>query len=543
MATRIKRYEAPLDQLDALLARIEAEMGPEAELETREFRRGQFLGMFGGRRMVEIVAILDIGTLGAGSQPEAASAQATKPDEPQLAEPETVDSSPPAEAPAPAEPTVPTASNVEVQQYTPRPKVSRVDSVDLTSREDEGTVEPRTSRIDLTADEPSLSAEPSQSSKPQPQPKNTAPREDAAAEPDTDKDTPDEATVTADADISPERTEELNSLKSDISEIKSALQQLLERENQLKEQLAAAEEPPEPGSGKPLDELETAIDVTDLRQVVDPVALDKGITLPAIHRRVYDRLLEWNVGPYDAIELLNTSLEGLAQETEVSEELLLNEIFRTICRNILVSEGTKLRGAPPGKVIALVGATGVGKTTTVAKLAAHFAFQQNRRISMVSLDNYRIAAAEQLRTYADIMGLELDIVFNRSEFDEVLTERLNCDLVLVDTAGRAPTNSKQIYELREIFSAHPPDEVHLVISASTKADDLRMMLESFKPLSYDHVILSKLDETRSMGCLYNLIKYCKSPISFFTVGQSVPEDLRPATLKFVQNWIEKGRIT
>ena len=85
--------------------------------------------------------------------------------------------------------------------------------------------------------------------------------------------------------------------------------------------------------------------------------------------------------------------------------------------------------------------------------------------------------------------------------------------------------------------------MHLVVSASTKADDLRMLLENFAPLSYDHVIVSKLDETRSLGCLYNLVKHCPLPISYFTVGQSVPEDIRTASLSFVRTWIEQGRIS
>ena len=276
---------------------------------------------------------------------------------------------------------------------------------------------------------------------------------------------------------------------------------------------------------------------------MDPLLLDRGLSLPDIQRRVYDRLLDWNLSPYDAIDLVNRALAASASAREVTEEQMLSQVFREICRNVLLAEGIQLRPVPPGKVVALIGATGVGKTTTIAKLAAHFAFQHGKRVSLVSLDNYRIAAAEQLRTYAEIMGLDLDIVFSRDEFDQVLTRRHSSDLVLIDTAGRSPMNTQQIYELRSIFSAHPPDEVHMVVAASTKGDDLRLQLENFAPLSYDHLILSKLDETRSLGCLYNLTKYCQLPISYFTVGQSVPEDVRVANLPFVRTWIEQGRIS
>jgi flagellar biosynthesis protein FlhF len=140
------------------------------------------------------------------------------------------------------------------------------------------------------------------------------------------------------------------------------------------------------------------------------------------------------------------------------------------------------------------------------------------------------------------MGLDLDIVFSKAEFDTILSRRRSSDLILIDTAGRSPNNTKQIHELREIFTAHPPDEVHLVMAAGTRRDDMRLILDAFKPLSYDHVIVSKLDETRSLGALFNLTRSCTLPISYFAVGQSVPEDIRTATLPFVKQWISQGRV-
>jgi flagellar biosynthesis protein FlhF len=275
---------------------------------------------------------------------------------------------------------------------------------------------------------------------------------------------------------------------------------------------------------------------------VNPLLLDPAGAFGAVQRQVYDRLLDWNIGHYDAVELINSALTRLEQGNAPAADDLTQAISEDICRNVLLGDGIRLVRTPPGKVVALVGATGVGKTTTVAKLAALFAFQHGKRVSLVSLDNYRIAAAEQLRTYSDIMGIDLDIVFSKDEFDAVLTRRRTSDLVLIDTAGRSPNNAKQLYELKDIFSAHPPDEVHLAMPASTKRDDMQLVLEAFKVLSYDHVIVSKLDETRSLGAIYNLTKHCKLPISYFTVGQSVPEDIRTATLPFIQKWITQGRI-
>ena len=575
MATRIKRYETEDGRYDELLARIEAEMGPEAQLETRRFRRGGFLGLFGGRWMIEVVAVLEV-------QHQPASAPAATPEP--VAEPdgnggtpeEPVTDGPAAPRPpagrkrkvdlradepveleepdgksgqaAKAGPVIPAPGVIPREVRRPAPPISRwsdkqagaearisADARQFSHQQQAREAGAATARADTPVPDPPVE-------QPVPQPVS------GTVKP---------ANATEDQAPSIPKTEdkaskEIAELKDSISELRDTIKLLADQQ---KEALASrpADTPPPatetvvkpafPDLTKMTPEQVVGMLSGGTGRVADPLALDQGANLQDAQRRVYDRLLDWNIRSYDALELINTALAEAGSGPLPSEEEMLGLIFRDICRNILVSEGLQLRTSPPGKVVALVGATGVGKTTTIAKLAAQFAFQHNARVSFVSLDNYRIAAAEQLRTYADIMGLELDIVFSRDEFDQVLTQRRACDLTLVDTAGRSPANTKQIYELREIFSAHPPDEVHLVVSASTKADDLRMLLENFEPLSYDHVIVSKLDETRSLGCLYNLSKYCQLPISYFTVGQSVPEDIRTANLSFVQTWIEQGRIT
>jgi flagellar biosynthesis protein FlhF len=605
MATRIKRYEARLDQLDQLLARIESEMGPNAELETREFRRQRFLGLFGGQRMVEVIAVLEVD----GSEEQARTTARPRP----VFATELSIGAPREETPRAAAPSAATPTTDQAEQAEQAAPAKPVDFPSPPAQES-GAGAPVTSqprRVDLSADEPArFDLEPTSgvaetrittdaeqfvrqaaadeelkrrqqavyearaaALKPEVPPeqhsRSTIPAMDQPA-----KDAPrarSEQGAPTDADQpvdKPEAASELADLRDTIAELKQTVKLLAASQQQRQDVDAMPSAPPEtPPTSADEPEVPTAapagVDAAEAvtaeqppqpavapaaetpqpATVADPVVLDHSTGLPDTHRRVYDRLLDWNIGPYDALELLNAALEQTADSPAATEELLLKAVFREICRSILLSEGIQLGPAPPGKAVALVGATGVGKTTTIAKLAAQYAFQQGRRVSLVSLDNYRIAAAEQLRTYADIMGLELDIVFSREEFDQVLTQRRSSDLILVDTAGRSPLNSKQVYELREIFAGHPPDEVHLVVAASTKGDDLRMLLESFEPLSYDHVIVSKLDETRSLGCLYNLIKHCQLPISYFTVGQSVPEDIRTANLEFVRAWIEQGRIS
>lgn len=553
MATRIKRYEERLERLDALLARIEAEMGPYAELETREFVRGRFMGIFGGARMVEVIATLEVdGESTPETQPDRAGRiQPPFAFEPEsgaraAAEPRNEAGYAATQAPAPAGAP---SQHIDLQadepasvllDAAPEPEPDRAASESAplftpasAAAPPPAPGQPATLHAELPA-YPTLLLEPSAGPAASPEPEG----QPSPVQP------PEEGLPAA----------QIKDLQQSISELQQTMQQFIEHQRSINAVVAAqAVQPaPEPLSGPVTGnlfaEFEEEASAGDLAGVPDALSIDAAAGLTNVQRTVYDRLLDWNIGPYDSMELLNKALESLPSETAPSLDDLMQAVTRDICRNILLGGGIKLRKSPQGKVVALIGATGVGKTTTIAKLAAHFSFNEGKRVSLISLDNYRIAAAEQLRTYTDIMGIELDIVFSRDEFDLVLTERSHNDLILIDTAGRSPLNDRQIYELKDIFSAHPPDEVHLVIAAPTKADDLRLILENFAPLGYDHIIVSKLDETRSLGCVYNINKYAAQaggrgvPISYFTVGQSVPEDIRMAQPGFIQAWIEQGRI-
>lgn len=557
MATRIKRYEERLDRLDQLLARIEDEMGPLAQLETREFHRGRILGLFGGLRMIEIVATTEVelnnrppgrnsepalkeaplvsGGLSEKGEPlvrefEQKHPQTSADDTGLTAFAQAVDNGQrniDLHADAPVD--LPFVSEGEVEKQQLGTQKSPPQIAAIVSLADGASVFEAGQGPGLGAPNP-----------------GTIPGEVAAPAKGEEKTLLSAASAQVQpelgpsmgvAETKPAHLASPTTSNDDLAEIKDTISELKQTIGLLVAQSQASQQNPPP---------ESSVDVGHpgavTQQLVNPLAIDPGTMFSGIQRNVFDLLLDWNIGPYDAIDLINTALNAYEDPAQLNKESLAQVVIRDICRNVLLSGGIKLSPAPPGKVVALVGATGVGKSTTIAKLAARFTFQGGKRVSLVSLDNYRIAAVEQLRTYTDIMGIDLDIVFSGDEFDQILTERAHNDLTLIDTAGRSPLNTKQIFELRDIFSAHPPDEVHLVVSASTKGDDLRTILENFEPLSYDHVIVSKLDETRSLGCVYNINKLCRMPISYFTVGQSVPEDIRTATLSFIQSWIDKGRI-
>ena len=180
------------------------------------------------------------------------------------------------------------------------------------------------------------------------------------------------------------------------------------------------------------------------------------------------------------------------------------------------------------KVVALVGATGVGKTTTVAKLAANFRLRSGIKMGLVTVDTYRVAAVEQLRTYAEIIELPMKVVTNPLEMRRALDDLAGLDLVLIDTAGRSPKDDLQIQELKSLLAEAHVDEVHLVLSLTTSLRGLEASAAKFAGAGTTALILTKLDEASGMGALLSVARRIKLPISYLTAGQAVPDDIEPA---------------
>jgi flagellar biosynthesis protein FlhF len=201
-------------------------------------------------------------------------------------------------------------------------------------------------------------------------------------------------------------------------------------------------------------------------------------------------------------------------------EMLENEI--QVAGPILVEAG-KCR------VVALVGPTGVGKTTTIAKLAANYRLREKRRVGLITVDTYRVAAVEQLRTYADIIDLPMEVVGTPREMREAVAKMGHLDLVLMDTAGRSPRDEVKIQELKSMLGEAEPDEVHLVLSSAAGAKSLINTAEKFAGVGTTAVVLTKLDEAHSLGHLVSLVRNCKLPVSYLTDGQNVPDDIQVAS--------------
>ena len=181
------------------------------------------------------------------------------------------------------------------------------------------------------------------------------------------------------------------------------------------------------------------------------------------------------------------------------------------------------------RIVALIGATGVGKTTTLAKIAARFVLEKNIKAALITADTYRISAVEQLKTYSDIIGLPLEIVYSPDELKVAIHKHRDKDLILIDTAGRSQHNDYQMKELQDFLAVDPQIEKHLVMSSTTKNRDAADILEKFSVCEPDRVIFTKTDETSSVGMILNLLANRDIALSFLTNGQSVPDDITPAT--------------
>ena len=176
-------------------------------------------------------------------------------------------------------------------------------------------------------------------------------------------------------------------------------------------------------------------------------------------------------------------------------------------------------------VVALVGPTGVGKTTTIAKLAANLKLKDRHKVGLITLDTYRIAAVDQLRRYAEIIGAPLKVVGSADELREAIKAMADVEYVLIDTAGRSPNDRLKIGELKKVLEAAEPDEVHLVLSTTVSPENVELAVTQFGEVRVDRVIFTKLDEAAHLGVLLNVVRKVNKGLSYVTTGQDVPDDI------------------
>ncbi len=192
---------------------------------------------------------------------------------------------------------------------------------------------------------------------------------------------------------------------------------------------------------------------------------------------------------------------------------------------------------PDGSVVALVGPTGVGKTTTVAKLAARSGLHRGQTVGLITMDTYRIAAVDQLRTYAEIIDVPLATVMSPGEMARAVHDMQDRDVILIDTAGRSQRKTDQLRRLGAFVRAAEPDQVHLTAPANASTAWLEQVAEAFEPVGADRLILTKLDEAVALGAAVNLSQRGPLALSYVTTGQEVPQEIEPADAERLAGWI------
>jgi flagellar biosynthesis protein FlhF len=207
--------------------------------------------------------------------------------------------------------------------------------------------------------------------------------------------------------------------------------------------------------------------------------------------------------------------------------LLQKDILAKCARTQIIDVKALKKNSRP-LIMALVGPTGVGKTTTIGKLSAGFSIVESHKVALIAADTYRVAAVEQLRTFGEILGIPVEVVMNAAGMQESLAKHLDKDVIIIDTAGRSPNHDLHMNELEEFMEAGRPDLTMLVISATTSPQEQGYVLERFRPLS-THLILTKLDESRSEGAMLDLVRRTDLPLTYLTNGQNVPDDIEVAT--------------
>jgi flagellar biosynthesis protein FlhF len=204
--------------------------------------------------------------------------------------------------------------------------------------------------------------------------------------------------------------------------------------------------------------------------------------------------------------------------------LLKEEIFRIIKKSSPIDNQSKNKQT----VVALVGPTGVGKTTTISKLAANYTIIDKKKVALLTVDTYRIAAVEQLKTVGEIIGVPVEVVFTPRNLRNAIQSNADKELIFIDTAGRSHKNSIQMSEIKAFLEAASPDDIFLVLSACTKYKDMLDIIEKYESLNIKKIIFTKLDETTTYGAILNVVDKSKKYLSYFTTGQSVPDDIETA---------------
>jgi flagellar biosynthesis protein FlhF len=279
-------------------------------------------------------------------------------------------------------------------------------------------------------------------------------------------------------------------------------------------------------------------EITELKELLKnmPIKSQEGIAYPAPIKALNEKLTSQGIDPSVKEELLLILIEKWYNEGSKASLIDVKEW----CKDLMVN---RIANYPYGEItftkkyVNVVGPTGVGKTTTLAKIAADSILKFNKKVALITTDTYRIAAIEQLKTYAKILSIPLEVCYNLEDFKHACETFKDYDVVLVDTAGRNFRNQQYVEELKQILEYGSQMETYLVLSLTSKQEDMEEIYKQFSTISINQFIFTKIDETSSYGSMYNMIDKFKIGAAYLTNGQNVPDDRVPASAEMIAKLI------
>lgn len=253
---------------------------------------------------------------------------------------------------------------------------------------------------------------------------------------------------------------------------------------------------------------------------------------------VFEQLLNNEVTEENAKEIMS-EIDDNGAKLQLDD--LLASVYQKIVLKLGQMKTIELSEDKP-KLVFFIGPTGVGKTTTIAKLASKYKLEKKCKLAIITADTYRVAAVEQIRTYANILSVPIDIVYNADEIQQSIEKYKDYDLIFIDTAGRSHKNAQQQGDVKNLLEAVRDynQEIYLVVSATTKYRDLVKITQTYSDVTNYRLLFTKIDETSALGNILNIRMLTKEPLSYTTFGQNVPDDISVTDPQYVAKQLLGG---
>jgi flagellar biosynthesis protein FlhF len=264
---------------------------------------------------------------------------------------------------------------------------------------------------------------------------------------------------------------------------------------------------------------------TIVQDLVTQQRMNQAPNVPEDLFEYYTQMVQSQVAAEIASEVLKTLRNSWRPDQLKNAQFVQEKITEQLEKMLPVSGPIVRKKATGPHVVALIGPTGVGKTTTIAKLAANLKLRENHTVGLITIDTFRIAAVDQLKKYADILDIPLRVVSSPDELRAAIDTMSDREFILIDTAGRSPSDRLKLQELRNFLTIAAPDEVHLVLSSTASQECIESAIARFGNVRVDKILFTKLDEAVHVGVVLNVARKVNKALSYVTTGQDVPDDI------------------